>query len=298
VPLDRVVPGSPLRTGGLDRAHIQALSEIVDSLPPILLMPGSMVIVDGHHRYEAARLAGETAIRATFFEGDESAGFLESLRRNTLHGLPLSLRDRELAADRILEWHPEWSDRRIAQQCALSPTTVARLRPAHRPPPGAAVEKRVGIDGRARPVDRTAARQRMIAAINADPSASLRTIAARVGTSPETVRRVKASMQGRNTTAPARRSRGDDGAIDLPSFPRVTVAPWEPDQAMLTADGGSSLCEFLSKSALASDWHPYLDMVPRSRVYEVADEARRRAQYWAAFAQALEQRSRLNATHP
>jgi hypothetical protein len=293
LPLTEIVHGEPLRSHGLDQAHIRALSEVTDQLPPILVMPGTNVIVDGHHRFEAAKLAGATSIACLFFEGDAHSGLLESIRCNTSHGLPLSLKDREQAATLVLGRYPHWSDRRNARQCAHSPTTVARLRAAlDREGEGttvqSTVQKRVGIDGRARPTARSAAHQRIVDAILDDPSASLRQIAARVGSSPETVRRVRATIS---------MSPGDLEAATAPSHrfvaPPVFREPapalqWEPDQALLTADEGPSLCEWLERTAPGDHWRRYLGAVPRSRVYLVADEARRRAQYWSDFARALE----------
>src|SRR5262249_45270348 len=117
------------------------------------------------------------------------------------HGLPLTLPERERAAGRILRLHRQWADRRIAEVCGLSPTTVARIRSSaalassgtsRRPTnQSGQLDKRIGRDRRLRPVDSSPLRHRIADALRANPAASLRVVAAKVGASPETVRRVR-----------------------------------------------------------------------------------------------------------
>ena len=100
-------------------------------------------------------------------------------------------RERRDAAEDLLRTHPEWSDRRVAELCGVSPKTVAQLR-SELPGRGEdEPEMRVGRDGRARPVDAAARRALVAAALEERPDASLRAIARSVGVSPETVRSVR-----------------------------------------------------------------------------------------------------------
>jgi hypothetical protein len=42
----------------------------------------------------------------------------------------------------------------------------------------------------------------------------------------------------------------------------------------------------------SADWEPYADTIPIGRLYELADESRRRARSWTDLANTLEQRAR------
>ena len=110
--------------GGQDAGHAHALRENLPDLPAILVNRRTMRVIDGMHRLSAARLAGAGTIRAEFIDTDERTAFLLAVRANTRRGLPLSLADREAAAERILSWYPYWSDRSIAAIAGLAATTV------------------------------------------------------------------------------------------------------------------------------------------------------------------------------
>lgn len=105
-----------------DLDHARTLAEVGQALPPILVHGDTKVVIDGRHRVLAARLRGETSIRAQLFHGSEDEAFLLGVRANTTHGKPLSLAERIWAASRILSTKPELSDRVIASICGLSPT--------------------------------------------------------------------------------------------------------------------------------------------------------------------------------
>ncbi|WP_185094886.1 hypothetical protein [Streptomyces sp. PanSC19] len=112
-------------------------------------------------------------IDARFFHGSETDVFLLSVSANIRHGLPLSQDDRVAAAQRIFVTHAEWSDRMVASLTGLSPKRVAMTRrqvAAERPQP----ERRVGKDGRSRPVDGTQGRRLAAEIISRNPTASLR----------------------------------------------------------------------------------------------------------------------------
>jgi hypothetical protein len=59
-----------------------------------------MRVLDGMHRVRAAILRGDAVIAAVFFDGDADAGFVEAVRANISHGLPLTVADRKAAVAR------------------------------------------------------------------------------------------------------------------------------------------------------------------------------------------------------
>ncbi len=167
VALDQLRRGPLVRVLGEDHAHARLLAWTPQDLPPILVHRSSMTVIDGMHRVMAARLRGDKAIAAHFFEGGDSEAFVAAVRANIEHGKPLSLADREQAAERIMLLHPDWSDRAIGETCALSPKTVAGVRrraTAESPQ----LPARTGKDGRARPLDPAPGRERIATAMIED----------------------------------------------------------------------------------------------------------------------------------
>jgi hypothetical protein len=101
---------------------------------------------------------------------------------------PLSDEERAAATTRVLTAHPDWSDRAVAAVTGLSTRRVSRLRK------GTAAEsvgRRVGRDGRARPVDPAQGRELAGRLLRSNPEASLRQIAAAAGLAPATVADVR-----------------------------------------------------------------------------------------------------------
>jgi ParB-like chromosome segregation protein Spo0J len=203
-------PGSLLssfsvRRQGVQKEHVRALAEAGEALPPVLVHRATMRIIDGTHRWHAARLRGEEEIRVRFFDGDEASAFVLAVRTNIAHGLQLSLADRKAAASKIVELYPDWSNRLVASVAGLSPTTVAGIR-AGRPPAAHHVSGRVGRDGRVRPLDISEGRRAAAKLIRDNPGASLRNIALQAGISPETARDVRARLRRGEDHAAFRRS--------------------------------------------------------------------------------------------
>src|SRR5262245_7339861 len=205
--LDELRVGPPLRERGIDHAHVAALAEVVASWPPIVVHRTTRLVIDGQHRVAAAKLLGLRELAATFFDGSPDDAYVEFVRRNVGHGLPLTLADRRHAARRIVDMRPDLSDRGIAAVCGLSPRTVARLREdtrarGARANGARAAIGRVGRDGRVRPIDPGATRARIAEELARQPDASLRAIASVVGASPETVRSVRIEMRRANAATP------------------------------------------------------------------------------------------------
>src|ERR1700722_20377313 len=139
------------RLQGVDLAHAEALAEIDSDLPPILVQRSTMRVIDGMHRLDAARIRGEKEICVRFFDCGEDEAFLLAVASNIKHGLPLTLADRRAAAARIISLRPDASDRWIAGIAGLAAKTVATIR-RDAPDPVPSLTRRVGRDGRIRPL--------------------------------------------------------------------------------------------------------------------------------------------------
>ena len=119
-----------VRERGLDDDHVQRLVETGGGWPPILVWDSQPVVLDGAHRLAAARLLGLAAIPAVRFYGSRPDAYVEAVRRNVAHGLPLTLKERTTAAQRVLTASPDWSDRRIAYSQPLLAEVQRRPRRA------------------------------------------------------------------------------------------------------------------------------------------------------------------------
>ncbi|MGW5266454.1 ParB/RepB/Spo0J family partition protein [Microbispora sp. NPDC004025] len=206
-------PRSP-RLEGENVEHTRVLAELRVALPPIIVHHPSMRIIDGMHRVAAARRRGETTIHAVLFTGDEREAFALAVRANTAHGLPLSYADRVAAAVEILRYFPGRSDRWVAVTTGLSAATVKNIRD-RTIPPGQEPGKRMGRDGRMRPVNGSAGRKHVRELVERNPGASLRQLARAAGVSPNTVREVRRRMLQDKDTAPgAGKAAGQEDQAD------------------------------------------------------------------------------------
>jgi ParB-like chromosome segregation protein Spo0J len=278
-------PGCRLRHGKLNREHLNSLILSGGNWPPLVVRRGDNTIVDGNYRYLAARELGHTHVSCICFDGGDEDVFLEALQRNRSHGLPLSLAEREEAASQLLGFHPEWSDRRLAEACGLAPGTVGRLRKMAAPLTEP-VSIRVGRDGKRRSADSQQSRQRVLNLLESHPGHSLREIARMAGTSPETVR----SLRKRAAAPPTGEVRALDAATELPSD-LTGKTRWTSDSALQSAPESKDFLSWFEKTTVAVEWRHFVQDIPLSRVYEVADEARRRAEAWQLFASTLEART-------
>ena len=304
MPLRALAASPSLRAGGLDASHVETLAELGPSWPPIIVRRADHTVIDGHHRIAAAGRLGLRVLPAVLFDGSADDAYVEFVRCNVGHGLPLSLDERRAAVRRILRTHAERSDRSIADLCGVSPKTVARVRDERaarteslrRP---VEITGRVGRDGRVRPVDAAAVRARIAGELARQPDASLRAIAQVVGASPETVRSVKNKLRAGAPEAERRTAaepEPDAVVLGLLSRKQRCARPWQEDRALATREGGEQFVEWFDTTSVdAADGWDHLRVVPLSRVYEVADEARRRAAFWVGFAEALEGQVRRRA---
>jgi ParB-like chromosome segregation protein Spo0J len=286
------------RLAGEDARHIRLLAEAATALPPILVHRGSMRVIDGRHRVRVAQQRGEETIEARFFDGTDEEAFVAALVANRAHGLPLTLADREAAAERLIDCEPHRSDRAIAEITGLSPGTVGELR-RRTGNDGDAGRRRVGRDGRVRPLDGADGRRVASEVIARRPESSLREIARMAGISPATARDVRERLR-----------RGDD---PLPRKLRrpTTVSPIAPrpradreamldnlnrDPSLRFTDSGRTLLRWLFTHAREPNgWEQVVDAIPPHCAYIVAEVARDCADSWAAFADQLQERLQASA---
>ena len=300
--------GSP-RLAGESLEHIQVLVAARNPLPPITVHRPTMRVIDGYHRLKAARLRGESRIAARFFDGDETAAFVLSVRLNVTHGLPLALADRKRAAERIIVAHPQWSDRRVASVTGIAPGTVGDIRKRVVRAPGSE-GRRLGRDGRMRPVDGSSGRILAGELLAENPDLSLRQVARAAGISPETARDVRNRLgngegplprQRRRETAPDEEQAvgGEFGALRLArpgQRSRPVAAPTSDhavlikrlmaDPALRFSETGRNLLRLLALHTLRKEeWEAIISNVPPHCSDIVADLARQFADLWSEFAE-------------
>jgi ParB-like chromosome segregation protein Spo0J len=278
------------RERGIDPSHVAALAEVPEAWPPILVARADHSIIDGQHRVAAARDLGLVNIRASFFDGSPDDAYIEFVRRNVGHGLPLGLAERRHAARRMLAADPSRSDRGIAKVCGLSPKTIGKIRSQGDGGSRALAAKRVGRDGRLRPVDAADLRARITRELEAQPSAPLRQIARQVGASPETVRSVKLRLHQ------DRRPQPPSGGATVVGLSTQRARRLGQDVAFASREGCQGFTKLFDTTGVdRAVLLAHIDDIPLSRIYDVADEARRRAAHWREFADVLESRVRRRA---
>lgn len=202
VPIGQLSAFESPRTAGVDEEHVRILAGIEGALPPIIVHRRTMRVIDGVHRLRAAVLRGQTEIDVRYFHGSDLDAFVLSVHANTMHGMPLTLRDRTAAAARILASRPLWSDRLIALAVGLSHQTVGDIRRCATGD-NDQLHARIGRDGRARPLSTANGRRLAEKLLADDPTASLRQIARAAGISPGTVRDVRDRMKQGKDPIPA-----------------------------------------------------------------------------------------------
>src|SRR5262249_32343453 len=94
--LDQIRPGPSFRSGAWNEAHVTALAEVSVGWPPVIVTEDKM-LVDGNHRLAAARLLEWDRIPAVVFKGSRGDAYIEAVRSNIAHGLPLTLSERQQA---------------------------------------------------------------------------------------------------------------------------------------------------------------------------------------------------------
>lgn len=291
--------GESPRLHGEDPQHVMELMELDGPLPPILVHRASRRVIDGRHRVHAALMKGHKEIDAVFFDGPPESAFVVAVGANIGHGLPLSLPDRRAAAARIMRTHPQWSDRAIANSAGLSAKSVATIRRSSANDPQ--LKKRMGRDGRARPLDARPGRRAAADYLRAHPESSLRTVAEFAGISPATVRNVRDRLARGEDPLPA-------GVAQTPHLPREEALPKPPtgptefqsawpllsrlgkDPAVRMSQPGRKLLRWLQMHIIDDvDTMKVTEGVPDHCRFQLAELADRCANNWAVIAEAIRQ---------
>lgn len=302
VPIDQILPADSPRIDGEDATHVQLLAQSEEELPPIVVHRDTMRVIDGMHRLRASYLKGRDTVSVRFFDGPADMVFVLAVQANIMHGMPLSVRDREAAAERIMMEHPEWSDRVIAGASGLSSKTVGAVRRRA----GASVptvKARLGFDGRLRPVDRAHGRERASRYIASNPAASLREIARHAGISPSTARDVRARLERGDAPGPTRRpgsnsltlatARASTGhGVPGTGVTRDAIlAKLRRDPSLRSNNAGRELLRWLDARAGDLDmWGRLGDSVPPHCSYLLADFAQSVGKSWLAAGDLLKNR--------
>jgi hypothetical protein len=317
VAVSALAPGLGLRQGGMNAAHVQLLVDASGDveLPPLLVQEDGWRVIDGLHRLEAARLRGDTIIKARFVDCTDSEALVLAMKANSSHGLPLSRADRIFGAKNVLAAHPDWSDRAIATITGLSGKTVASLR--HRSADEApAADKRIGRDGKRRPVTPGEGRLRAAEYMMANPHASLRQVARATDVSLGTVHDVSDRLRrgadpertghrasaARPATHPAGRQTGAVTAAPAvngtplrrknhtdppPSWPEI-AAKMANDPAIRYTESGKNFLRWMSLHAADPHrWREFLNTIPAHWQTVIAPIADTMSQEWNQFAQQL-----------
>jgi ParB-like chromosome segregation protein Spo0J len=319
--LDKVVTHEYIRVAGIDKAHVNMLAALDEDLPPILVQRSTMRVIDGVHRLKAAELRGDTHIRARLLDLDHQAAFLKSVAANIAHGLPLSLADRKAAAARMIALYPFWSDRSLGRACGLSGKTISALRA---PSPDGGPERRIGLDGRSRPMDSGRGRRIARELLRTRPDASMRQIAQEAGVSPGTVRKVRDSMRAETTSRAVtngessipvigtrsvpmasaragralsgpRRSASITGAAATDCDPQRILQNLRQDPSLIYRAKGRDLLRLLQPQPVLTMGQKVIDMIPSHCLPSVAALTRHYAQEWAMLTALLESRARRDA---
>jgi len=321
IPVSGVTPGPYLREAGTNHAHVQLLADAASSsaLPPIIVQRSTNRVIDGMHRLAAAKLRGAETINACLIDCTDEEALVLAIKSNTLHGLPLSKADRISGAKRILMAHPDWSDRAVASVTGMSAKTIAVLRNRSS---GEVLpfEKRLGRDGKRRPVSATEGRKRATAYLEAHPDASLREVAREADVSIGTVHSLRRQMRngtalptpavltseptGPQVASHARAAAtagqfADVVAHSAHEASRFRHQAWSAisikvadDPSLRYTEGGRAFLRWMTQHAMhAEDWRELVGAVPVHWVDEVTATAESVSVEWRMFAAQLRRRS-------
>ncbi|MFC4125909.1 ParB/RepB/Spo0J family partition protein [Nocardia rhizosphaerae] len=281
-PVDLVKLAYSPRLRGLDNRHIKYLIDTDQALPPIIVNRRSMEVIDGAHRLMAARRRGTPTIMVQFFEGTDAEAFLFAVHANAEQGLPLTREDRQAATRRIVATHPEWSDRMIADMVGISTKTVASIRSCSTDT-GTQLNKRLGKDGKMRPLDSTAARLRATEILKLNPNSSLREVARAVGLSPATVRDVKARLRHDQLGPVDQTGQSAEKEILPAATVDVLLNRLRKDPSLTSTDDGRALLRFFAGTIDQRSARRLIQTVPAHQISAAAELANACANIWHEF---------------
>ena len=255
-----------------------------------------MGAVWGLHRLRAAVLKGRDRIDVEFFDGSDHEAFVRAVEANVTHGLPLSLRERKAAAARILAGRPDMSDRSIASITGLSAKTLAAIRDRS----GAEIphlNRRLGSDGRLRPLDAAEARRRAARLLTDNPGAPLRQIAGAagisLGTASDVRRRLRSGQDPARTPQPSSPHKHRHTPADPAAAARTAILPsLRKDPSLRLHERGRALLRWLDRHVIdRRDWPSLVGAIPPHRAGDVAELARENADTWLELARLAKQRA-------
>jgi len=117
---------------GIDKTTVAIYAASFDQLPPVDVFwiegRDGWWLVDGWHRYGAARELGLAYLETNEHQGTFDDALEFAYDANLKHGKPLTLSERKDAARLKLRRHTERSNNWIAQDCGISDHTVGDLR--------------------------------------------------------------------------------------------------------------------------------------------------------------------------
>ncbi|GAA3492564.1 MULTISPECIES: helix-turn-helix domain-containing protein [Streptomyces] len=200
VPVDLLLPAGHGRSGRGAAGPVAGAGQ--GDGRPVVVHRGTMRVIVGAAVLYAARARGARTVDVRFFDGSLEEAL--TMAAESALALPAVTTPAQRAAEaaRLLRAHPQWSDRAVAAAAGVSPKTVAAHRARLRGT-AAAPQKRIGLDGRARPLSSAEGRALAGRLLLDAPGASLREIASRAGISPATVRDVRERLKrGENPVPP------------------------------------------------------------------------------------------------
>lgn len=284
VPCTALLQGFRVRNDGLNPEHVKNLADMPGALPPIVVHQSTMTIVDGMHRIAAARARGQEEVQAVLFDGTIVEAYLLALKLNSVHGLPLSRKDRQTAVVHVLDLRPTWSDRRIAGVTGVSHKTVGAIRKRS----GGEIpqlNRRLGKDGRERPLNSKEARRQATQLLSEQPSATVRQVAAATGLAPSTIHNVRQGMADEPPPEPQTTAQ----VSHLETLSR-TLEKLRADPSLRATVAGRTLLQLLSAHVRAlTDDDLLAKAVPAHRRNTIAELARRYGDAWHGFASEIEQ---------
>lgn len=110
-------------------AYAEAMAAGEKFPPATLFKDGERYIIgDGWHRLLAAQKNGDVTFPCTIGGAGRREAIRFALSANAKHGLPRSNADKRKSVEIALREFPKLSDRTLAEMCAVSHTTVQRIR--------------------------------------------------------------------------------------------------------------------------------------------------------------------------
>ena len=114
----------------LDQETVERYDESWERMPPVTVfeVEGKWLLTDGFHRHAAALRSDRRTIPAEIRPGTFADALDYAALANLSHGLPLSRVERRRVVETRLRIHPDWSDRRLADEMGIGREMIARVR--------------------------------------------------------------------------------------------------------------------------------------------------------------------------